>query len=51
MGDTTIKIEEYCSACGDGMIATAAICPKFVSSGGRSALSGEGPNKEFELTN
>jgi hypothetical protein len=42
MGNTNIKIEKYCSACGNGLIATAAICPKCGSPAGRGGLSGVG---------
>jgi hypothetical protein len=42
MGESNIKIEKYCSACGNGLIATAAICPKCGSPVGRGVLSGVG---------
>jgi uncharacterized protein (DUF983 family) len=43
MANSDIRIEKYCSACGNGLIATAAICPKCGSPAGRTGLSGVGP--------
>jgi predicted RNA-binding Zn-ribbon protein involved in translation (DUF1610 family) len=40
MDATPYKVEKYCAACGNGLIATAAMCPQCGTATGRIAAAG-----------
>lgn len=50
MENSQIKVEKYCAACGNGLIATAAICPKCGSPTGSRKISSSGSTGRNKTT-